>query len=180
MFVGYDRGLTYREVIMMNNLNWKRISFLVFFLCAHIPSSHAKEKWYEYDHLYLQGGSYIHLNNNEDFDGPNFMLGLEAVKTNDRFYGLFVFDNSFGQFSQYAYIGKKWNFSGEFTNFHTKLTAGIIHGYKEPWNNKLPFTTKDGWSPGIIPSMGYQKGKIGFDVMLLGYQGVMFSVGTNF
>ena len=141
---------------------------------------HAEEKWYQYDHLYLQAGAYTHIIDREDYAGRNLMVGLEAVKANNKLFGIGFFDNSFGQSSQYLYVGKKWNFTGKYDNFHAKLTAGVLHGYKEPWNNELPLTTKNGWSPGFVPSIGYQKDKFGVDLMLLGYQGIMLATGFNF
>ena len=125
---------------------WKLKKMLLYvgIICGTFGSCYADEKWYGFDHLYLQGGTYTHTQPNPDYDGPNLMLGVEAIKSNDKIYGIFIFDNSFGQFSQYAYVGKKWNFSGSLENFHARLTAGVIHGYKEPWNDKLPLTTKNG------------------------------------
>lgn len=164
----------------MSNMKIKKLLFCASLFYGISGSCHAEEKWYQYHHLYLQAGTYTHLIDNPDYAGRNLMIGLEAVKSNNKIFGIAVFDNSFGQFSQYAYVGKKWNFSGNFENFHAKLTAGILHGYEEPFDNELPFTTRNGWSPGIVPSIGYQKGRFGFDIMLLGYQGIMFSAGSNF
>ncbi|WP_456415425.1 hypothetical protein [Thiolapillus sp.] len=140
----------------------------------------AKEKWYEYKHLYIQAGTYIHFSSSEDHEGSNLLIGLEAVKRNNWLYGLALFDNSFGQFSQYAYLGKNWNFSGKLENFHAKLTAGVIHGYKKPWDDKIPFNSKNGWAPGLIPSIGYKKGRFGVEIMLLGNSGLLFAMGTDF
>lgn len=151
--------------------------------CLIIAGNHsiqAEEKWYEYERLYLQAGTFIHFSSSDDHDGSSLLVGLEAVKSNDWLYGLALFDNSFGQFSQYAYVGKNWDFSGKMENFHAKLTAGIIHGYKEPWDDKIPFNSSSGWAPGLVPSFGYKKGRLGADVMLLGNSGLLFTVGTDF
>ena len=164
----------------MNIIKKKLTLFLILILLCFTTSSHAKKKWHDYDHFYFQTGSYIHLTDNDDYDGKNLMIGLEGSKNNGEIHGLILFDNSFGQFSQYAYMGKTWNLKGKLINFHTKITVGIIHGYKEPYDNKIPLTTRNGWSPGIIPSFGYKKGNIGFDLMLLGYDAIMFSVGADF
>ncbi|WP_456378596.1 hypothetical protein [Thiolapillus sp.] len=139
----------------------------------------AEEKWYEYEHLYLQGGTFIHFSSSDDHSGSNLLIGLEAQKSNNWLYGLALFDNSFGQFSQYAYVGKSWDFSGKLENFHAKLTAGIIHGYREPWDDKIPLNSKNGWAPGLVPSFGYKKGQFGIDIMLLGNSGLLFTMGTN-
>jgi len=164
------------------NVN-KKVQFLCLSLSLFLGTfnvSQAEESLFTYDHLYLHAGKYTHILDNPDYAGRNLLVGLEAVKSKDRVYGLALFDNSFGQFSQYFYIGKKWHHSGRFKNFHTKLTAGVLHGYKEPFHKELPLTTKSGWGPGIVPSFGYRKGKLGVDFMLLGYQGLMLSVGTKF
>ncbi len=153
---------------------------LTFGWQASIMAEENTEKWYEFDHLYLQGGTYIHFSSSKDHSGSNLMVGLEAMKSNNWLYGLALFDNSFGQFSQYAYVGKNWDLSGSLENFHLKLTGGIIHGYKEPWDDKIPFNSSNGWAPGIVPSFGYKKGRFGADVMLLGNSGLMFSIGTDF
>ena len=165
-----------KSVFTLSSLS---LSAFVFFAAFNLSFADAKPHSFTYDYLYLQGGTYTHTRDSPDYDGPNLMLGLEAVKNNNEIFGLLLFDNSFGQFSQYLYMGKKWDFTGPFDHFHARLSAGIMHGYKEPWDNKLPFTSRNGWTPGVLPSVGYQKGKFGFDVMLLGYQGIMFSVGSK-
>jgi len=145
-----------------------------------VSAGESDEKWYQYDHLYAQIGTYIHYHHSEDHDGPNLFGALEAQKSNKWLYGLALFDNSFGQFSQYLYGGKTWNFPNDWQHFHFKLTAGVIHGYKEPWDDKIPFNSPSGWAPGLIPSLGYKKNGFGGDVILLGNSAVLFTVGMDF
>ncbi|HEC05248.1 MAG TPA: hypothetical protein ENJ12_00215 [Thiolapillus brandeum] len=145
-----------------------------------VNAGESDEKWYQYDHLYAQIGTYVHYSSSEDHDGPNLFGALEAHKSNDWLYGLAMFDNSFGQFSQYLYGGKTWHFPNDWQHFHFKLTAGVIHGYKEPWDDKIPFNSSNGWAPGIIPSFGYKKNGFGGDVILLGNSAVLFTLGMDF
>jgi len=141
----------------------------------------SEDNWYNYDHLYFQGGTYFHFggDNDEDYDGPNILVSLEAIKENDWLYGLSLFDNSFGQFSQYIYGGKTWNYHGKLEGFHTKLTAGLIHGYKDEFKDKIPFNNL-GIAPAIVPSVGYKKGRYGADMILLGFSAMLFTVGMDF
>ncbi len=134
--------------------------------------------WYHYDHLYLQGGTYIHFTDSEDHEGPNLFVSLEAKKSNDWLYGLALFDNSFGQFSQYLYAGKNWDFHGTFENFHAKLTAGFIHGYKDEFKDKIPMN-QYGIAPALIPGIGYKKDRLGADIVLLGNSGLLFTIGYD-
>jgi len=77
-------------------------------------------------------------------------------------------------------VGHIWALPGDWKNFQFKLIAGVIHGYKEPWDDKIPFNSSSGWAPGLVPSFGYKKGRLGADVMLLGNSGLLFTVGTDF
>tara|TARA_R110001583_G_scaffold177418_2_gene332588 strand:+ start:90630 stop:91106 length:477 start_codon:yes stop_codon:yes gene_type:complete len=138
----------------------------------------ADDNWLDYDHLYLQGGTYTHYTSSDNHDGPDVLISLEAIKNNDWSYGLALFDNSFGQFSQYLYVGKAWNYHGSFEGFHTKLTAGLIHGYRGEYQDKIPLN-RFGTAPAIIPSVGYKIGRYGADVSMLGFAGLLMTVGID-
>ncbi len=155
------------------------IRLLVFCFVLSSPCrSYAEENWYNYDHLYVQGGTYTHYTSTPDHKGSNIFTSIEAVKDNDWLYGLALFDNSFGQFSQYLYVGKHWNYQGAFDGFHTKLTAGLIHGYSGKFKDKLALNEL-GVAPVIIPGIGYKKGRYGADVIMLGFAGLLFTVGMD-
>ena len=148
-------------------------------LLAPFATQAEEEHWYNYDHLYFYGGTYVHFESSDDHTGSNILVALEARKANDWLYGLSLFDNSFGQFSQYLYAGKSWWFHGNWEGFNAKLTAGLIHGYKGEFKDKIPLNEL-GVAPGIIPSVGYKKGRFGGDVVLLGTSAVLFTVGMEF
>ena len=139
-----------------------------------------EEKWYQYDHLNLQFGTYVHYQSSDDHAGNNLFGALEAQKSNKWLYGLALFDNSFGQFSQYLYGGYVWNFPNDWKNFYFKLTAGVIHGYKEPWDDKIPYNSKNGWAPGLIPGFGYKKKGWSGNLIFLGNSALLFTIGKDF
>jgi len=155
------------------------IRFIVFCcLCLSPYIIQAEENWFDYDHLYVQGGTYAHYSSSPDYDGPDILVGIEAVKANDWLYGLALFDNSFGQFSQYLYLGKSWNYHGMFEGFHTKLTAGLIHGYRGEFKDKIALNEL-GLAPVLIPSFGYKKHGYGADIIILGTAGLLFTAGID-
>lgn len=138
------------------------------------------QQWHNYDHFYLQGGTYFHFGgeNNKDYKDPRALVSLEAIKENNWLYGLSLFNNSFGQFSQYLYTGKSWNYHNNWEGFHTKITAGLIHGYKDEFEDKIPFN-EIGIAPAIIPSIGYKRNGLGIDAVLLGFNAMLFTVGID-
>jgi len=157
----------------------QRIARVILGMMLCYPlSSQSEEHWYSYDHLYFQGGTYIHFDPDEDHSGTRLFFSLEAIKSNDWFYGLALFNNSFNQFSQYLYAGKSWNFPGRAENFHAKVSAGLIHGYTGEFKDKIP-NNDSGIAPAIIPGIGYKKGRFGGDMYLLGISGLLFTVGVD-
>ena len=153
---------------------------LLHYLLLLIPfASQAEEHWYNYDHLYFQVGTYIHYDPSDDHSGTRIVASLEAVKSNGWLYGLSLFNNSFDQFSQYLYGGKMWNFHGKLEGFTAKITAGLIHGYKDEFKDKIP-NNGLGVAPAIIPSIGYKKGRYTFETALLGVSAMAFTLGMDF
>ncbi|MCX4188530.1 hypothetical protein OMP95_11805 [Methylophaga sp. OBS4] len=156
----------------------KKIQFILY-LAFFIPAiNYAEENGDKFEHFYLQAGTYKHYQSNDDYAGPDIFIALEAIKPDCRLYGLALFDNSFGQFSQYLYTGKVWNYHGGLEGFHTKLTVGLLHGYKGEFQDKIPFNHY-GIAPAIVPGAGYKNGRFGADVFMLGLSGLLFTVGMD-
>jgi hypothetical protein len=93
--------------------------------------------------------------------------------------GLALFQNSFGQFSQYIFGGLVWRPIESEQPFYVKLTAGPLHGYTGEYKDKVPFN-HDGWAPAIIPGVGYcvMKRYCG-EFVLLGTNAALFTVGMT-
>lgn len=94
--------------------------------------------------------------------------------------GLALFDNSFGQFSQYLSFGQEWDLfrigPGElFVNF----SIGLLHGYKEPYQDKIPFN-RYGTAPAGIPTLGWRYGPFALTMSALGTNGFLFGASWTF
>ena len=129
---------------------------------------------------YLQGGGYMHYSDDEDYAGTPWFLGIEHFNRSGTITGLSVFENSFGQFSQYLYIGKNWYPWKKVPGFRVKLTGGIVHGYSGEHSDTSPINWGDAWAIGVVPGIGYQQGAFGVDVAILSASGLLFLVGYEF
>ena len=88
---------------------------------------------------YLQGGVYFHYDeDNENYEGPPLFGGVEYFRSEKWLFGFAMFQNSFGQFSQYGYAGRVFHPWKSQPAVHIKITAGVVHGYKEPHHDTLP------------------------------------------
>ena len=91
-------------------------------------------------------------------------------------FGVALFDNSFGQFSQYVYWGQKWDLH---PNVYAKVTAGLLHGYHGKYRDKIPFNRAE-IAPAIIPAIGVRFGNLSIEGILLGGAAMQFAVGYTF
>ncbi len=132
------------------------------------------------DKLELQLASYTHYTDSDDYEGPPIYGGAEVKKPGGWFYGLGLFNNSYGQFSQYLYFGRQFDFYriDEQTGLHLKLSGGLIHGYHDEHEDSLPVTIGD-IGPVIIPSLGIDMGRWSFDLVFLVDEALMFNFGFD-
>jgi hypothetical protein len=91
-------------------------------------------------------------------------------------FGLAVFKNSFGQPSEYVYAGQRWDVN---ENVYLKLTVGLLHGYKDPYQNKIPLNHY-GVAPAIVPSIGLRFMQATFETIFLSNRAVMLAIGFQF
>jgi len=93
--------------------------------------------------------------------------------------GMALFQNSFGQFSQYLFGGLVWRPIEDQQPFYVKLTAGPLHGYSGQYQNKIPFNSS-GVAPAIIPGVGYcvLKRYCG-EFVLLGANAALLTIGVT-
>ncbi len=128
---------------------------------------------YIYSSLYTK-----HYDPDPDHVNNQNMIGFEGQTRDKRVLGLAVFDNSFGQKSEYLYMGKKWRkFSSE--EWYFKLTGGLLHGYEEPYEDKIPFNDL-GVAPAIVPTLGYQHKSFVAEFNQLGLSAGIITVGFTF
>ena len=129
----------------------------------------------------------FHFNDDPDYVDWNHIVALEWVTPRHVFwgadrthFGLSFFDNSYGQFSQSVYAGLEWDWARVLggTVFGA-LSVGMIHGYKEPWEDKLPLNEALGVGLSVVPAIGWQRGALGFAASLTG-SAVGFRVSYSF
>ncbi|MCC6193066.1 MAG: hypothetical protein IT518_01235 [Burkholderiales bacterium] len=92
--------------------------------------------------------------------------------------GLSLFQNSFGQFSQYLYGGLQWRPWKEHPQGYVKLSAGLLHGYSGEYRDKIPFNHYE-IAPAIIPSVGYCWHRWCTEFVLLGFNAALLTVGAT-
>lgn len=87
------------------------------------------------------------------------------------------FRNSFSQRSTYLYGGARYDFyaSGN-TRMYAKVTAGLLHGYRGEYRDKIPFN-RFGVAPAILPAVGLEYRRLNVEMIPFGTAGVMFNVG---
>ncbi len=131
------------------------------------------EETYVYTSLYTN-----HYDPEPDHVNDQNMLGFENGLGGVRLWGLAIFDNSFGQESQYLYLGQKWR-AFESDQWYYKLTAGLLHGYKEPYDDKIPLNDL-GVAPAIVPALGYRNKSFFAEFSQLGLAAGLITVGVAF
>jgi hypothetical protein len=119
-----------------------------------------------------------HYDPDPDHVNDQNMLGFESETGRNRLWGLAIFDNSFGQESQYLYLGQKWR-AFESDRWYYKLTGGLLHGYKEPYEDKIPLNDL-GVAPAIIPALGYRNKSFFAEFSQLGLAAGMVTAGFVF
>ena len=106
-----------------------------------------------------------------------WLMNAEKHLDNQQVAGLALFSNSFGQFSQYMYVGREFHPLAATPQLFFKLTGGVIHGYKYPYHKKIPLNNKHGWGLTAIPAVGWNMSENwGGQVNLLGKSAVMFQL----
>ena len=112
-----------------------------------------------------------HVNNSK-------LINFEFETTNRWIYGFAYFDNSFGQPSQYLYTGYSWPlFKTDW--FYFSLTGGLLHGYKEPYEDKIPMNDL-GIAPAIVPAFGFRYKRVFSQIQILGTAAVTVTAGFSF
>lgn len=105
------------------------------------------------------------------------MVGAEREYPNTRLEGIALFSNSFGQPTLYLYPwGGIYRSLGGIAPMSFKWTAGLLYGYKAPYEKKVPYN-HGGFSPAVIVALSYDLPS-GWSVQanLLGLAAVMFQL----
>lgn len=115
----------------------------------------------------------------EGLHEPVYMIGLERQRSDGWLLGATYFSNSFGQPSGYVYVGEKITHFAPVDKLFIQWTAGILYGYKYPFEDKVPFNV-NGFSPGLTVSLGWQfTRQFSVQAIALGTAGMMFQLAID-
>jgi hypothetical protein len=119
-----------------------------------------------------------HWDPEPDHNNDQNMISLEMRARDNWLAGLSLFDNSFGQSSQLLYVGRTWALFDS-PHWYAKLIGGLIHGYKEPYEDKIPLNGL-GVAPAVIPSLGFRHRRLIVETHFAGFAAVTITAGVRF
>jgi len=168
--------------IMTRNITTPYLLPLLSLLATlSLATSNASADWLEEgDQFYFQTSLYtVHYDPQDDHNNKQNLINLELQKASQWLGGLALFKNSFGQSSQFAYLGYNWTipYTREFMYF--KFVGGLMHGYDGQYKDKIPLN-QAGIAPAVIPSIGVRYKRVQSEIALFGGAGAMWTIGVNF
>ena len=131
------------------------------------------------DRFYLETSLYTrHFSSDPaHVDKQKLVLGEWNI-TEQWLVGASFFDNSFGQPTQYVYGGWRYRPFEQLQPFYVKVSAGLTHGYKDQYRDKIPFN-HSGIAPIVIPSIGYCFSRVCSELVLFGGAGMLVTLGVT-
>jgi hypothetical protein len=117
----------------------------------------------------------VHFSPDEDHQNA-YLVGLNVVRSDGWLAGASYFRNSFGQHCGYAYVGRRYVEPFGWENVSWRWTAGMIYGYREPYEDKVPVNF-GGFAPVVVPTIAYQfNRRVGAELVFLGTNALMFGL----
>lgn len=136
----------------------------------------------ELHHVLLQTSFYTsHFDPEPEHHNQQELISLELHNPQRWMVGGARFLNSFNQETFYLYAGREfplWQ-PHEIVNVRAKLSAGLLHGYRGEYRDKIPLNHL-GTAPAALPSIGVQWGRFETDLILFGTAGAMVTGGIRF
>ena len=130
------------------------------------------------DRFYLETSLYTHHFSYDPahVNKQKLILGEWNI-TEQWLVGASVFDNSFGQSSQYIYGGWRNRPFEDVQPFYVKVSAGLTHGYRGQYRDKIPLNGS-GIAPVIVPSVGFCISRVCSELVLFGGAGFLVTLGV--
>ena len=144
------------------------------------PSAEAPAKGLTYPagRWYFQTSALTrHFSPSPDHVNHQRMLDFEYWAPDKFVWGATFIRNSFGQPTQYLYVGRIWRPFDSAQLIHVKLTGGVLHGYKGQYRDKIPFNHY-GYAPALVPATGLSGKRFGAEFVLLGAAAMMITAGV--
>jgi hypothetical protein len=125
------------------------------------------------DRLTLMYSPFTHHYSPSDEHRYVWLVGVERERADGRLSGITYFSNSFGQPSTYIFPwGQTYRNLGGVQGLFAKWSGGLLYGYVDPYENKVPLNV-NGFSPAIIPSLGFERNGYGAQLNFLAAAGLM-------
>jgi hypothetical protein len=138
----------------------------------------ATEPW-RTDRFYLETSVYTtHFHYDPAHDNHQHLILGEWNITEQWLVGASVFDNSFGQASQYVYGGYRFRPFETLQPLYFKVSAGLVHGYTGQYQHKIPLNNS-GIAPVIVPSVGYCLNRFCSELVIFGTAGALLTFGVT-
>jgi len=138
----------------------------------------APEPW-RTDRFYLETSLWTtHFNSDPAHDNTQNLILGEWNITEQWLVGASIFDNSFGQSSQYVYGGYRFRPFESAQQLYFKVSVGLVHGYTGEFKNKIPLNNS-GIAPVIVPSVGYCINRFCSEFVLFGTAGALITLGVT-
>jgi hypothetical protein len=153
------------------------VALVALFTCT--STAHA-DVFSDGDQVMLQVGPYVvHWHNSADHNDWPWLVGVEWESAARWEIGAAHFSNSFHQSSTYVYAGRRWFLRSGNQGIYAKLTGGLLYGYRDPYENKIPVNF-NGLGLAVLPAIGYQFHRANAQIVLLGGAGFTLTFGYDF
>jgi hypothetical protein len=164
-------------MLRTRQLRWSHAARVAALLAA-LTGSAVQAQEVKLDRFYVQTSLYTkHFNPDPRHNSVQYLIDVEWHRPGNWLFGASFFRNSFDQPSQYVFFGKQWRPFDSYPLVHVKLTAGILHGYKGEFRDKIPFNSS-GFAPVILPSIGLSGKRFGSEIIFFGISGAMLTAGV--
>lgn len=107
------------------------------------------------------------------------LLNLEWNYKDNLLVGGAWFRNSYRQPTKLVYWGAKFHPLDSVPDAYVKVVAGLIHGYKGEYRDKIPFNGS-GTAPVVLPAVGYCYKRACSELIVFGTAGAMLTAGVKF
>lgn len=159
---------------------WLSPGLALLLLAGPLPAALAgNDAWDEQGTWTLVTSNLVtHYRSDPDHNNRPALVGLEYNRPGDAWLvGGATFRNSFGQRSQYAYVGYRFD-AGRWP-VYAKVTGGVLQGYRGEYRDKIPFN-RFGVAPAIVPAVGVQVNRFSTELMILGNSALGLNLNVDF
>ena len=162
-------------------LSMRIFAYISQLMVLGFTTTNASAEWLEEgDQFYFQTSLYtVHYSPKDEHNNKQNLINLELQKASQWLAGLALFKNSFGQSSQFGYLGYNWTIPYTQDFMYFKFVGGLMHGYDGQYKDKIPLN-QAGIAPAVIPSIGLRYKRIQSEIALFGAAGAMWTIGFNF